>query len=124
MSYFWKLPDEEIIKRYKESNSDFSVVSIKREKNEYGGAITLKCNNCNNTFSRKYREAVKNYTVNCPFCGDGISYPNKFCRAFLDQLPIGDYEAEWQPEWHSIFLGVCFDALAAGCVQSPLEPAC
>ena len=42
---------------------------------------------------------VVNRGLQCSFCGDGISYPNKFCRAFLDQLPIDDYEVEWQPEW-------------------------
>jgi hypothetical protein len=37
--------------------------------------------------------------LQCSFCGDGISYPNKFGRAFLDQLPIDDYLTEWQPTW-------------------------
>lgn len=47
----------------------------------------------------KFVNNVSRRGLQCSFCGDGISYPNKFCRAFLDQLPIGDYEAEWQPEW-------------------------
>lgn len=42
--------------------------------------------------------------LQCSFCSDGISYPNKFCRAFLDQLPIGDYKVEWQPQWAKPYL--------------------
>lgn len=35
----------------------------------------------------------------CAFCGDGISYPNKFGRAFLDQV-IGDkYIPEYTTSW-------------------------
>lgn len=35
----------------------------------------------------------------CSFCGDGVSYPNKFGRAFLDQV-IGDkYIPEYNDDW-------------------------
>lgn len=47
----------------------------------------------------KFVKNVSRRGLQCSFCGDGISYPNKFCRAFLDQLPIGDYDVEWQPDW-------------------------
>lgn len=35
----------------------------------------------------------------CPICADGISYPNKFSRAFLLQLPIENFTAEYAPKW-------------------------
>lgn len=35
----------------------------------------------------------------CQHCSDGVSYPNKFSRALLDQLPIDKYDCEYQPEW-------------------------
>lgn len=47
----------------------------------------------------KFVNNVSRRGLQCSFCGDGVSYPNKFCRAFLDQLPIDDYEVEWQPDW-------------------------
>lgn len=37
--------------------------------------------------------------VCCQHCSDGVSYPNKFSRALLDQLPISKYDCEYQPEW-------------------------
>ena len=36
----------------------------------------------------------------CPKCKDKISYPNKFLRAFLNQLEI-DYDLEWHDDWCS-----------------------
>ena len=47
----------------------------------------MKCPNCNNTKNMQ----ICNLTIqgfSCPNCGDGISYPNKFIRAFLRQLNI------------------------------------
>lgn len=40
----------------------------------------------------------------CPFCSDGISYPNKFGRAFLQQLPIESYVCEYRPDWAKPYL--------------------
>ena len=65
---------------------------------------------------------VANRGLQCSFCGDGISYPNKFCRAFLDQLPISHYDVEWQPIWAKPYLydnyfeynGVCYILEADG----------
>ena len=37
--------------------------------------------------------------VCCQRCSDGISYPNKFSRSLLSQLPIDKYDCEYQPEW-------------------------
>lgn len=35
----------------------------------------------------------------CDYCGDGISFPEKFGRAFLEQLPIDNHICEYNPEW-------------------------
>lgn len=37
----------------------------------------------------------------CKACSDKISYPNKFGRALLNQLPVGNVKYEWQPDWLS-----------------------
>lgn len=42
---------------------------------------------------------VCTYGFSCPFCSDGISFPNKFGRAFLDQLPVVNLLCEYQPNW-------------------------
>ena len=35
----------------------------------------------------------------CQKCSDGISYPNKFSRALLEQLPVENIDYEWSPDW-------------------------
>lgn len=35
----------------------------------------------------------------CPVCGDGVSYPNKFCRALLSQIDNLHARHEYQPNW-------------------------
>ena len=42
---------------------------------------------------------VYNRGFSCSRCSDGISYPNKFARSFLDQLPIDNYDYEYHPDW-------------------------
>lgn len=42
---------------------------------------------------------VSSYGLCCQHCSDHISYPNKFSRALLDQLPIDGYDCEYQPKW-------------------------
>lgn len=42
---------------------------------------------------------VSRVGICCQHCSDGVSYPNKFSRALLDQLPIDKYDCEYQPEW-------------------------
>lgn len=47
----------------------------------------------------KYIKNVVTRGFQCSYCGDGISFPNKFGRAVLDQLLDGKYEPEYHPEW-------------------------
>lgn len=42
---------------------------------------------------------VSYHDFGCQHCSDSVSYPNKFGRALLDQLPIGRYDYEYQPDW-------------------------
>lgn len=35
----------------------------------------------------------------CPRCSDKISYPNKFLRAFLEQIPVKNVQYEYSPKW-------------------------
>lgn len=39
-----------------------------------------------------------NRSIGC-VCGDGLSYPNKFSYAFLEQLPIDVWVNEYTPKW-------------------------
>lgn len=59
--------------------------------------VYFKCPDCG---SRKMYH-IQNVTDGrfvCDNCGDGVSYPNKFCRSFLRQLGV-KYIAEYNPEW-------------------------
>lgn len=51
---------------------------------------------------KKQDKFVLNVTrrgLQCDNCSDHISFPNRFGRAFLDQLPIDDYTPEYSPDW-------------------------
>lgn len=37
--------------------------------------------------------------VKCLVCSDGISFPNKFVRAFIQQLPVQNIQYEYIPDW-------------------------
>ena len=63
-----------------------------------GEKVSFTCPVCGKTQLKIIKNVVTR-GLQCSYCGDGISYPNKFGRAFLDQLPIDDYFVEWQPEW-------------------------
>lgn len=47
---------------------------------------------------------VSTYGFACEYCSDGISYPNKFGRAFFDQLLPNKYETEYSPNWAGSYL--------------------
>lgn len=66
----------------------------------YKGKIKWDCPECNNTFE----EAPCNISTNklsCPFCSDGISYPNKFIFNSLHQIEydLDFLEREYNPNW-------------------------
>ena len=62
---------------------------------------TFKCINCGYESENVVARVVNNGGFICPKCGDGISYPNKFSRAFLDQLNVKNVIYEYSPSWAS-----------------------
>lgn len=56
------------------------------------------CPYCGNEKNITPRQLVV-YGFGCQECSDGVSYPNKFCRAFLKQLPISNLIFEYNPDW-------------------------
>jgi hypothetical protein len=60
--------------------------------------IDFKCPLCGCVQNRKIC-TVSYKGFHCERCSDGVSYPNKFGRAFFDQLPLEQYETEYHPEW-------------------------
>ena len=60
--------------------------------------VNFLCSYCKTIYNKKINDVVQ-YGFSCAKCSDGISYPNKFARAFLDQLNIKDYIPEYSPDW-------------------------
>lgn len=69
-------------------------------KYTYGSTkkVLFKCPYCN---TEKITSVCKiaERGFSCDKCGDGVSYPNKFSRYFLEQLPVENVSYEWIPEW-------------------------
>lgn len=60
--------------------------------------VDFVCPQCGNVMNKRIND-VYNKGLCCSRCSDGVSYPNKFARCFLDQLPIEDYDYEYNPDW-------------------------
>lgn len=63
-----------------------------------GKCTNFICPNCGTEIYNKIN-TVSSYGLSCNRCGDGVSMPEKFGRAFLDQLSISEHKCEYQPEW-------------------------
>lgn len=61
--------------------------------------IKLKCPNCGYEKNEMVSKFASRGYMSCPKCSDGISYPNKFARAFLNQLDVENVIYEYSPEW-------------------------
>lgn len=59
----------------------------------------FKCPVCGYEKFMKINSVVSINHFSCPICSDGISYPNKFSRAFLKQLPVENVKYEYTPLW-------------------------
>lgn len=57
--------------------------------------VKCHCVICNNQFTIK----PTGKRLFCPVCSDGISYPNKFLRSFLEKLDINNLHFEYSPKW-------------------------
>lgn len=59
--------------------------------------LTWECKKCNGVFKRSW-DTVRGMKISCPHCDDGISYPEKYVKCFIDQLDekhISQYSPEW-----------------------------
>lgn len=67
-----------------------------------GKKVYFKCPDCGDV---SYKAISRVYTdgLVCQKCSDGISYPNKFARAFLSQLPVQNVMYEYSPEWANLY---------------------
>ncbi len=60
--------------------------------------VYFKCPDCGD-ISFKRISNVYHQGLCCQKCSDGISYPNKFVRSFLRQLPIDNINYEYSSDW-------------------------
>lgn len=60
--------------------------------------VEFVCPKCNFIITKPIYE-VSNQRLSCSMCADGVSYPNKFGRALLKQLPITNLKCEYSPQW-------------------------
>lgn len=65
--------------------------------------LNFKCPNCGN-IELKQVVQVSRQGLSCSRCSDGVSYPNKFARAMLDQLPLDYHKCEYRPDWAKPYL--------------------
>ena len=59
--------------------------------------INVKCINCGYEFSIPPDRLIQ--TPTCQNCGDTLSYPNKYLRAFMKQLNVDYCEFDYSPQW-------------------------
>ena len=85
-------PDVEEWMHNKEDAYKYSMSS--KEK------ILWDCPDCKNTFEERICNVNSN-RLSCPFCSDGISYPNKFMFNSLCQIKddLDFLEREYNPDW-------------------------
>lgn len=59
------------------------------------------CPRCNNIIKNRSFYQTSSRGLCCPYCSDGISYPNKFMHEFFNQVSnqIKNYIIEYSPEW-------------------------
>lgn len=65
--------------------------------------IDFKCPDCGHIRHLQIK-SVTTQGFSCTVCGDGVSYPNKFARGLLKQLPIENFKEEFSPNWAGRYL--------------------
>ena len=68
-----------------------------------GQYVDLVCPYCGHE-KRMIVEHLSRGGFACSVCGDGISYPNKFCRHFFKQLPVENLQYEYTSYWTESYL--------------------
>lgn len=96
MRKHFSLSQEEIVSQIKKINPYIEVVGKYVSKNE---KLLIKCKRCNNEWEINPRSIERQGIMKCPVCSDGISYPNKFCRNVLRQLPVENLMTEKTFDW-------------------------
>ncbi len=63
--------------------------------------VECRCLNCGAVFKILPLTLIDNTPTEtiCKQCSDGVSYPNKFSRNLLCQLPVDNVEYEYYPSW-------------------------
>ena len=64
--------------------------------------LDFVCPDCGKISKIKIND-VYNRGFSCSRCSDGISYPNKFARNLLDQLPVVNHICEYHPDWAELY---------------------
>ena len=67
-----------------------------------GEKVKLKCPDCGNV-KEQFIYNLTQQGFSCPICSDKISYPNKFGRAFVEQLPVTNIDTEFTSDWTKKF---------------------
>lgn len=62
--------------------------------------VELKCPICGSERTCEVY-SLKSNGFKCYYCNDSVSFPNKFSRAILSQLPIKNLTPEYSPKWIS-----------------------
>lgn len=60
--------------------------------------IMFRCPDCGKEKLGNIQSFYRNGMC-CQYCGDGLSYPNKFGRALFMQLPVENYQPEYEEKW-------------------------
>lgn len=94
--YFAMTPDE-FEKEMYDINPNIKIIGKYINSNTN---VLCSCQLCNTDFYINPGYSRTSQTISCPVCSDGISYPNKFMRYFLKQLPVQQLQFEWKPEWN------------------------
>ena len=88
-----------------ENRPDLEIWFVNKEDCNYGiksrKSVQLKCPDCGYEFEEKISNFAKRVKL-CPKCNlDGISRPNKFLRAFLEEIKdqLQQKNFEWNPIW-------------------------
>ena len=88
-----------------ENRPDLEIWFVNKEDCNYGiksrKSVQLKCPDCGYEFEEKISNFAKRVKL-CPKCNlDGISRPNKFLRAFLEEIKdqLQQKNFEWNPTW-------------------------
>nr|DAX13674.1 MAG TPA: restriction enzyme [Bacteriophage sp.] len=86
----------DLINFLNDSRDAYKYTMHSKEKLEWN------CPECHNTFKEAPCNIASN-KLSCPFCSDGISYPNKFIYNSLHQIEddLNFLEREYKPDWCS-----------------------